>query len=121
MRHRALSLSSDEEDDSHAREPFPEVAAVPAASPLRRWMAALVGVIFRPVRELFFLVSWVVWLFSSITLSTIVGTGKRRAVAPRAHGPAALKGTHLTLVCLYFLLGQISIVLYSAVRITISL
>lgn len=44
-------------------------------------------IIFRPVREFFYLLTWIVWLFSSITLST----------------------------------GHLSIVLYSAARITISL
>lgn len=85
-RHRRHSSSgsssdggSDSDDDRRGR--------VPARGLCRRVADRLMGAAFRPVRELFFLVSWTVWLFSSITLGT----------------------------------GQLSIVLYSVIRITISL
>ena len=65
---------------------FPSKAR-PPSSFLRRLVGTVLRLLLRPVRDLLFMVEWVIWLFSSITLST----------------------------------GQMWIVLYSAIRITISL
>jgi hypothetical protein len=55
--------SDDDDDDSYA-------TAALVQSPMLRLIGAGLAVAFRPVRELFFLLSWLIWLFSSVMLNT---------------------------------------------------
>ena len=83
---RPVAFERDDDDEL-------DVAASSTPAPLLlRVLRACMGLLLRPVREMFFLLSWVVWLFSSITLGT--GTNTHRQVEEERHRDKSPSDTH---------------------------